>query len=607
MKSTESGESGVPSAWKEAALRARQDLLEARGPDGHWTGELSSSALSTATAVAALAALESHGPYSDPSREPLIEGGLDWLRRHQNPDGGWGDTILSRSNISTTTLVWSALGLRPVRGPGDTRVLEQAEAWLTRAAGALEPDTLARAIIARYGKDRTFSVPILTLAAICGRLGEGRAAWKRVIPLPFELAAMPREWFARLRLPVVSYALPALIAIGHARHHHAPSHWLGWLRRLARKRAFHVLEEIQPTNGGFLEATPLTSFVTLSLAASGLAGSKVAQLGESFLRASVREDGSWPIDTNLATWVTTLSIHAMEPNMGEMPDRDQQALVDWLLGQQYRERHPYTDAAPGGWAWTDLPGGVPDADDTSGALLALHRLVPKDPRALEAARLAIGWLLDLQNHDGGIPTFCRGWTKLPFDQSSCDITAHALRAWQVWAPSLGADWERRIQQATRKGLNFLLREQHEDGSWLPLWFGNQEEPEEANPLYGTTRVLLALAHTPTTDARVPQAIQSAVSWLVKAQDPSGGWGGFAGGTPSIEETSLALEALTSLPRISPAAQGAIQAGGDWLSARVLDGSWKQPSPIGFYFAKLWYFESLYPRIWATSALNRLCS
>jgi len=41
-------------------------------------------------------------------------------------------------------------------------------------------------------------------------------------------------------------------------------------------------------------------------------------------------------------------------------------LIDWLLDQQHRVEHPYTHAAPGGWAWTDLSGGVPDADDTSG-------------------------------------------------------------------------------------------------------------------------------------------------------------------------------------------------------------------------------------------------
>ena len=35
-----------------------------------------------------------------------------------------------------------------------------------------------------------------------------------------------------------------------------------------------------------------------------------------------------------------------------------------------------------------------------------------------AAIAGVTWLLDLQNRDGGIPTFCRGWTNLPFDRSS---------------------------------------------------------------------------------------------------------------------------------------------------------------------------------------------
>src|SRR5690606_29187907 len=82
-----------------------------------------------------------------------------------------------------------------------------------------------------------------------------------------------------------------------------------------------------------------------------------------FLIRSMRADGSWPIDTNLATWGTTLACKAL----GTMDAPVRQ----WLLEQQYQHVHPFTNAAPGGWAWTDLPGGVPDADDTAGALGAL--------------------------------------------------------------------------------------------------------------------------------------------------------------------------------------------------------------------------------------------
>ena len=91
------------------------------------------------------------------------------------------------------------------------------------AAGSLEPEALAAAITRRYGKDRTFSVPILTHCALCGRLGSGAEAWRLIPQLPFELAALPHAWFKWLRLPVVSYALPALIAIGQVRHRRRPT------------------------------------------------------------------------------------------------------------------------------------------------------------------------------------------------------------------------------------------------------------------------------------------------------------------------------------------------------------------------------------------------
>ena len=34
-----------------------------------------------------------------------IDAGVKWLVAHQNADGGWGDTVKSFSNISTTMLV----------------------------------------------------------------------------------------------------------------------------------------------------------------------------------------------------------------------------------------------------------------------------------------------------------------------------------------------------------------------------------------------------------------------------------------------------------------------------------------------------------------------
>ena len=41
----------------------------------------------------------------------------------------------------------------------------------------------------------------------------------------------------------------------------------------------------------------------------------------------------------------------------------------------------------------------------------------------------------------------------------------------------------------------------------------------------------------------------------------------------------------------------------WLVEQVERGGLSHPSPIGFYFAKLWYFEKLYPIIFTVSALG----
>lgn len=579
----------------EAAHRvATQALLAELGPSGHWVGELSSSALSTATAVTALATVDR------PTDAGLIRSGLDWLAAHANADGGWGDTVRSRSNLSTTALVWAAFGAaRADAAYPDT--LARAVSYLERTAGSLK--RLVPAIEALYGKDRTFSVPITMTLAVSGRLGPD--GWRRVRPLPFELATLPRGFYGALRLPVVSYALPALIAIGQVIHQRSGR--FNPLRSLARERTLDVLTTLQPANGGFLEATPLTSFVTMSLAGMGRADHVVARRGAEFLRHSVRPDGSWPIDTNLATWVTTLSLKALNHRSADghvrenhsLPAAQRDRLRTWLLGQQYRVEHPYTGAAPGGWAWTDLPGGVPDADDTAGALLALRCLGKPDRATVEAACAGVNWLLGLQNRDGGIPTFCRGWGTLPFDRSTPELTAHALRAWGAWLGLLPDKLAARTRQAIVRAERFLCASQRADGAWLPLWFGNEAAPDQENPVYGTAQVLIAVADL--TSMKGPA--QKACEFLRRQQNSDGSWGGALGAPSTMEETSLSLEALAADPKSAHA----LELGALWLAGAVESGRWRQAAPIGLYFARLWYFERLYPLTFAVSALGRLTS
>jgi squalene-hopene/tetraprenyl-beta-curcumene cyclase len=595
-----------PERLDSAFQNALSALLVERNPEGYWTGELSTSALSTATAVSALALVQKHSPAS-PSHDSLITRGIEWLAAHQNADGGWGDTVRSVSNISTTMLGRAAFHLTGA-APKYPDVLRRAGGYLEKRFGKT-PAEHAEAVRARYGKDRTFAVPILTTCALAGLV-----QWKEVQSLPFELACFPQWWYRFFRLRVVSYALPALIAIGQAVYHHRKP-WnpvARLVRLLSGRRSLTVLERIQPTSGGFLEATPLTSFVTLSLASIGRADHPVARKAVEFLVKSVRPDGSWPIDTNLATWVTTLSLNALAA-AGELGNLDRREEVRaWLLGQQFRERHPYTGADPGGWGWTDLPGSVPDADDTAGALLALAHF---PPRTTEREKVDFaeeiagqGWLLDLQNRDGGWPTFCRGWGHLPFDRSGPDLTAHALRALAAWdlPPEAFTEKDRALVEPLRRlvsaaldrGLAYLKRTQRPHGSWLPLWFGNQYAPGDENPTYGTARVLAAYRDL---DKMNTEVARRGVAWLRAAQNADGGWGGAAGMPSSVEETALAVEVLLDA---GPLAEAGVNKGLAWLVEQVEAGGLYRPTPIGFYFAKLWYYEKLYPIIFTVAALGR---
>ena len=285
-------------------------LLDRRAAPDHWDGRLASSALSTATAVLALHTVAHNDRAATGSLNHVVRAGSAWLVQHQNADGGWGDTSRSRSNISTTAIVWASLSKIAGNEASAALAIDRSHEWLRRAAGDITPRALRSAILRRYGKDRTFSVPILTVLALIGKLGDDASvAWRLIPQLPFELAAVPHAWFQHLRLPVVSYALPALIAIGQVRHHFAPSRnpVARMLRDRVRSVTHRLLCAMQPDSGGYLEATPLTSFVVMSLAGMGQTGSPVVEAGVRFLVATMRDDGSWPIDTNLATWVTTLS------------------------------------------------------------------------------------------------------------------------------------------------------------------------------------------------------------------------------------------------------------------------------------------------------------
>lgn len=568
-------------------------LLRKRNTEGFWSGQLSSSALGVAVAIAALHFEDSQ------SNAGQIAMGLNWLELNVNADGGFGDSPESVSNVSTSLLCYAAIKACGKDSKRDV-LIGKLGTYLSSQKIDVSSEKLIPTILDFYKTDRTFSVPILAMCALCEV--PGREAFDSIPQLPFELSLLPRSFYSALNLSVVSYAIPALIAVGIAifKFRKRKNPLMRLIRNASVNKSLSLLRKIQPESGGYLEAVPLTAFVCLCLIESGFRDLKVVHDGMNFLRHTQREDGSWPIDVDLSTWVSTLAVKSLRNNLDEVLDlSSKQKITNHFLSIQNKQIHPFNGTQAGGWGWTSFSGSVPDGDDTPGTILALLALNQENQEQIKLPVLnACNWLMKLQNNDGGFPTFSRGWGKLPFDQSCSDLSGHAILAMakvdHIFKDSISRKQSSQLRKSFVRAIIYLEKRQDKTGFWLPLWFGNQLTADHTNPVYGTARVTAYLNETLKTNLGkeyeiiLKLMIRRGCTYLISAQNRDGSWGGAKEIPGSIEETSLAITAL-----VSNGFQEECAKAFNWLAEKTKsDGL--VASPIGLYFASLWYNEELYP-------------
>jgi squalene-hopene/tetraprenyl-beta-curcumene cyclase len=233
-------------------------------------------------------------------------------------------------------------------------------------------------------------------------------------------------------------------------------------------------------------------------------------------------------------------------------------------------------------------------------------------RYQESIARATEWIIGMQSKNGGWGAFDADneyyfLENIPFadhgallDPPTVDVSARCIG--MLAQLGYGND-----HPTVKRGLDYLRREQEEDGSWFGRW--------GTNYIYGTWSALSAF-NAAGEDPRAPH-IRRAVKWLEAAQRPDGGWGedcatywrhrrGEAkAGTPS--QTAWAVLGLMAAGEVR---SDAVHRGIEFLLTAPRDGGkWEERFYNAVGFPRVFYLSyhgySAYFALWALARYRNM--
>jgi squalene-hopene/tetraprenyl-beta-curcumene cyclase len=606
-----------------ALSRAREHLLSLQHPDGWWKGELETNVTMDAEDMLLRQFLG--------IRESAeTEASAAWIRSQQREDGTWSNFYGGPADLSTTIEAYVAL-----RVAGDdpgSKHMQAASAWVRSAGGLERARVFTHIWLAMFGLWPWQQVPALPpemifLPAWFPLNVYDFACWARqtIVALSVVLPYRPVRpvWFGldELRGPEPwrppsggSWAARGLVALDRVLHLYARRP-VRALREAALARAERWIVERQEADGGWGGIQPpwVYSLVALHLRGYPLDHPVIRRGLDGLEGFTLRGSRGRRLEAcQSPVWDTALAVIALTD--AGVPGDHEAVLrgAEWLLGEEVRRRGDWAvrrpDLEPGGWAFEFANDVYPDIDDTAEVLLALRAAAGIDEaRARGALERGLRWLEGMQSTDGGWAAFdadnCRTLAReLPFcdfgeviDPPSADVTAHVVEALAAFG---------RLGPRGRRGVQWLLEAQEEDGSWFGRW--------GVNYVYGTGAAVPALVAAGVSVES--DAIRRAVRWLESVQNEDGGWGEdcrsyddpsvWSGrGASTASQTAWALLALDAAgQRTSEVARRGI----DWLvRSQRADGTWDEPQYTGTGFPGDFYINyHLYRLVFPVMALGR---
>jgi len=613
-----------------AASRAVDYFLRTQHDAGYWWAELTAD--TTLESDYILLQLWLHPPVDgvwNPPTRALIDKAVESIVERQLPDGGFNIFPQGPTDLSATVKAYFSLKVAGVAY--DDPHLSKARERILAMGGIQSANSYVKinlSLFDLYPREDCPAIPPEIM--LLGKFIYQMSSWTRAIVIPLSIV---HSMNPRRPVPAGFNLRELFLAGGHPEF--APSResftwrnvflkidkvlkfWEKHGSKSIRMRAIGkakdwMLERTRYTDG-LAAIYPPMMYVIMALDLLGYAPDHPdrVEAQKQFDNLMVNDGGRFFFQPCVSVvWDAAIAAFAL----GEGPEPPREALTrcaDWLLTMEVRRKGDWAvkrpNVEPSGWYFEFANEFYPDIDDTAMVLLALARSQATRTADQKAAeQRAIQWLLAMQSKDGGWAAFDvdNNWRPLSFvpfadhnamlDPTCPDITGRVLEA-------LCANGYDQSHPAVRKAIDYLVKNQEEDGSWYGRW--------GVDYVYGTFLALRGLQAAGVSDREA--YVQRALEWVRANQNFDGGWG------ESCESYKLgAYVNAGSTPSQTAWAILALLAGGDTTSTSLHDGldylvrtqnpdgTWDEELATGTGFPQVFYLcYHLYRNSFPLMALN----
>ena len=600
---------------ESAILRSREFLLAQQHPEGFWCGELEADSMLEADYIFLHTLLES----GDPGR---LKRACTEMMRYQNSDGSWSIYPGGPGNISLSVKCYFSAKLMGI-GADDPRLVKCRE-WVLAHGGVVACNTFTKMYLCALGQYDYDAVPAIPPEIVLFpnwfyfNIYE-ISSWSRsiLVPLAIIYAKKPfkkipdeqgiEELFVggrskanlRLRWAKKLVSWRNFFLVTDRMVHFLEKVHIRPLRSQAIKKAEQwMLERLEMSDGlGAIYPGIMNSIIALRCLGYSLDDPQVIRAMDEFEKLGIEEETTFRMQPCMSpVWDTAYAIFALgESGVSETDPRLVQP-SEWMLKKQVTRKGDWCvknpKAAPAGWYFEFNNEFYPDVDDSAMVLLALSKVKTSNESYHDkSVRRALDWIISMQCKNGGWASFDKDNDKMVFqnipfadhnamlDPATVDITGRVLECLATYGYSMK-------DQPVRRAVEFLKREQEQDGSWFGRW--------GANYIYGTALVLRGLEAV-GMDYHEP-CVQQAAEWLRMMQNPDGGWGETCGsyddpntkgvGPSTASQTAWAVMGLLAA---NDTRSDSLQRGIAYLlKTQRRDGSWDEQWYTGTGFPRVFY-------------------